>query len=72
VPSRMLTAQREAGRLDDWKPNIIWLSRALGREIREGEPPAELAMWMLGRERWQRLSQAGEVPADVTEPYAAG
>lgn len=66
----ILNAQRATGRAQDWKGTIIWLARTEGREIREGEPPAELAIGLIGERRWSELLDGGDVPDDVVEPYA--
>ena len=66
---RVLAGQRADDRLHDWKATIVWLARAQGREIRDGEPPADLAVWLIGPKRWRQLSSTGEVPQDVAEPY---
>jgi len=64
-----LAARRESDRLDLWESAIIWNSRALGREIAVGEPPADLARWLIGDKRWTRVTGGVALPPAVTDPY---
>lgn len=69
----VLGTLRKLGReADEWRPTVIWLARTKGREIKEGEHPAELAVWLMGEERWQQLVKSGDVPEHMAEPYHPG
>jgi len=52
-----------------WHTSIIWLSRAQGREIEDGEPPQDLGRWLLGSTRWERLTAVHDLSPELTEPY---
>lgn len=67
-----LAADREKNRTDLWAPKIIWNSRALGREIADGERPADVARWLIGDKRWERVSRDVDLPEDVSQPYHPG
>jgi hypothetical protein len=68
----VLAAQRHQGRIDEWRAAIIWLARSQGREIKPGELPSDLAVWLMGKKRWQRLTKDVDAPDDVTSPYTSG
>lgn len=67
-----LEGLREEEELKHWRGYIISGARTMGREIQPGERPVDLAIWAVGRKRWNELTAGLELPDDIAEPIGEG
>jgi hypothetical protein len=66
-PGLVLKGLSEPEYLKHWRERITFDAGRTGRKTKPGERPVDLAVWALGQERWDKLTEGLELPADLFE-----